>query len=99
MAYRIKLFNQMSITVLIEEHLSKPTQIGKPSKLIGLGHSCVKPPLKSVPRSIPATVWNIQPLQMLLDALLVLVAHLIWHQLLVQLLIRFLISKIQDIIS
>ena len=34
MVYRIKLFNQMSITVLIEEHLSKPTQFGKPSKLI-----------------------------------------------------------------
>ena len=26
----------MSITVLIEEHLSKPIQFGKPSKLIGL---------------------------------------------------------------
>ena len=25
----------MSIAVLIEEHLSKPTQFGKPSKLIG----------------------------------------------------------------
>ena len=36
MVYRIKLFNQMSIAVLIEEHLSKPTQFGKPSKLIGL---------------------------------------------------------------
>ena len=36
MAYRIKLFNQMSIAVLIEEHLSKPTQFGKPSELIGL---------------------------------------------------------------
>ena len=100
MAYRIKLFNQMSITVQIEEHLSKPTQFGKPSKLIGVGHSCVKPPpLKSVPRSILGTVWNVQPLPMLLDALLVLVAHLMWHQPLVQLFIRFLISKIQDIIS
>ena len=36
MVYRIKLFNQMSIAVLIEEYLSKPTQFGKPSKLIGL---------------------------------------------------------------
>ena len=35
MVYRIKLFNQMSIAVLIEEH-HKPTQFGKPSKLIGL---------------------------------------------------------------
>ena len=31
---RYKLFNQMFIPVLIEEHLSKPTQFGKPSKLI-----------------------------------------------------------------
>ena len=36
MVYIIKLFNQMFITVLIEEHLSKPTQFGKPSNLIGL---------------------------------------------------------------
>ena len=36
MVYRIKLFNHMSIAVLIEEHLSKPTQFGKPSNLIGL---------------------------------------------------------------
>ena len=35
MVYRTKLFNQMSITVLIEEHLSKPTQFGKPSNLKG----------------------------------------------------------------
>ena len=34
MVCRTKLFNQMFITVLIEEHLSKPTQFGKPSKLL-----------------------------------------------------------------
>ena len=36
MVCKTKLFNHMFITVLIEEHLSKPTQFGKPSKLIGL---------------------------------------------------------------
>ena len=36
MRERIKLFNQMSITVLIEEHLSKPIQFGNPSKEISL---------------------------------------------------------------
>ena len=35
MVCRAKLFNKMSITVLIEEHLSKPTQFGKTLKLIG----------------------------------------------------------------
>ena len=36
MVCRTKLFNHMVITVLIEEHQSKPTQFDRPSNLIGL---------------------------------------------------------------
>ena len=36
MVYRTKLFIQMVITVIIEEHLSTLTQFCKPLKLIGL---------------------------------------------------------------
>ena len=43
MVYIIKLFNQISITVLIEEHLSKPTQFGKPSNLISQDIGTSKP--------------------------------------------------------
>ena len=35
MLCRTKLFNQMVIIVLIEEHLSKPTHFDRPSNLIG----------------------------------------------------------------
>ena len=43
MVNRIKLFNQIVIAVLIEEHLSKPIQFCKPSKLIGLDTGTTKP--------------------------------------------------------